>query len=56
MRSVIVAIALVACGVVASVDLSSIMTRETPQRPKLSFLLPAVVVLGTLDMLGKRLQ
>jgi hypothetical protein len=53
MRAVIITIALVACGVFAGVDLPAIVTREQPQRPKLSILIPAVVLLATLDALGQ---
>jgi hypothetical protein len=54
MRSVIIAIALVACGVVASVDLPTLLTQEQHQRPKMLILIPATVLLGTLDLLGQR--
>jgi hypothetical protein len=53
MRSVIITIALVACGVVATVDLSTAMTGGKSSRAGLSVLLPAVVLLGTLEMLGR---
>jgi len=53
MRSVIITIALVACGVAAIGDLSTAMTGTKPPRARLSVLLPAVVLLDTLEMLGR---
>jgi hypothetical protein len=53
MRSVIITTALVACGVAAIGDLSTAMTGTKPPQARLSVLLPAAVLLGTLGMLGR---